>query len=73
MSRQAKEFESIFTGKADQNVTLPMILREWHIVYNTSVQFAKLLTTSLPDKLGGAYWNNWKVNSSQVLLTLQQR
>lgn len=72
MSRQAKEFVNIFTGKADQNVTLPMILYEWHKVCNTSLQFAELLI-SLPEKLGVEYWNNWKVNISQVQLTLQQR
>lgn len=73
MSLQAKEFASIFMDKADQNVTLPMILSEWHKVCNASLQFAELLTTSLPETLGGAYWNNWKINSSQVSLTLQQR
>lgn len=69
---QVQELYNIFTGQPNYNVTLPMILSEWHRLRNNSVQFGvfweKLCT------LGGAYWMNWiPQNSTDVSGILQQR
>lgn len=74
MFPQAQELYSTLTGRADYNVTLPMILSEWHKLYNNSMQFGVFLER-LPAKLGGPYWMNWMpYNSSHdVIGTLQQR
>lgn len=72
MFRQALELNRTFAGLAGRNVTLPMILSEWHKVYRTGSRFVAFWQ-SLPEKLGGAYWNNWSVDTSQALGTLYQR
>lgn len=72
MFQQALEFNRIFEGLAGRNVTLPMILSEWHEVSRTTLRFVALWQ-SLPEKLGEAHWNNWLVDSSQALQTLYKR
>ncbi|TMS06801.1 ATP-binding cassette sub-family A member 12 [Larimichthys crocea] len=69
--QKVQELYNIFTGQPNYNVTLPMILSEWHRLRNNSVQFGvfweKLCT------LGGAYWMNWiPQNSTDVSGILQQ-
>lgn len=61
-------------GQAGFNITLPMILSEWHKLYNNSLQFNVFLER-LGTKLGGTYWMNWMPdnNSQDVPGTLQQR
>lgn len=66
--QQALAFEEIFGSLAGRNVTLPMILSEWHKVCRTSLRFVALWQS-----LGEAFWKNWLVDSSQALGTLQQR
>ncbi|XP_070694461.1 uncharacterized protein abca12 [Pempheris klunzingeri] len=60
-------------GQADYIVTLPMILSEWHKLYNNSMQFGIFLDRLATD-LGGAYWMNWMPdnNTHDVVGTLQQ-
>lgn len=74
MFPQAQELYSTLTGQAYSNVTLPMILSEWHKLYNNSMQFRALLQR-LPEKLGGAYWTNWmpETSTDELLGALQQR
>lgn len=74
MFPQAYEIYSTLTGDADFNVTLPMILSEWHMLYNNGIQFAALLER-LSTELGGAYWMDWMPDNSthDVTGTLQQR
>ncbi len=74
MFLQAHEVYSTLTDQADYNVTLPMILSEWQVLYNNSVQFAMLLDR-LSTELGGAYWMDWMPDNSShdVTGTLQQR
>nr|XP_046260291.1 glucosylceramide transporter ABCA12 [Scatophagus argus] len=71
--QKAQELYSTITGQAEYNVTLPMILSEWHELYNKSLQFGTFLER-LPTELGGAYWMNWMPgNTTQdVGVTLQQ-
>uniref|UniRef100_A0A671U5T1 ATP binding cassette subfamily A member 12 n=1 Tax=Sparus aurata TaxID=8175 RepID=A0A671U5T1_SPAAU len=45
------------------NVTLPMILSEWHNLYNKSLQFAGLIQR-VSTELGEAYWMNWMPDNS---------
>lgn len=73
MFPQGQDWLGALTGQKDYNVTLPMVLSEWHNVYNNSVQFCMLLER-LATKLGGAYWMNWMPNNTyDVTRTLQQR
>lgn len=74
MFPQAQELYNTLLGQADYNATLPMILSEWHNLYNKSLQFGVFLE-SLPSKLGEAYWMNWMPDNSthDVTGTLQQR
>lgn len=74
MFPQAQELYSALTCRADYNVTLPMILSEWHKLYNNSMQFGVFLER-LPAKLGLPYWMNWMPDNSthDVIGTLQQR
>lgn len=74
MLPQAQEVYSAITGQADYNVTLPMILSEWHELYNNSLQFGMLLER-LATELGGEYWTNWMpdISTHDVSGTLQQR
>ncbi|XP_040004739.1 ATP-binding cassette sub-family A member 12 [Xiphias gladius] len=71
--QKAQEMYSTITGPADYNVTLPMILSEWHKLHNNSVQFG-VLFNRLTTELGGAYWMNWIPDNStrNVTETLQQ-
>ncbi|XP_038576238.1 uncharacterized protein abca12 isoform X3 [Micropterus salmoides] len=71
--QKAGEMYSNLTGPADYNVTLPMILSEWHKLYNNSVQFGVLLER-VATALGGEYWMNWMPDNItyDVTGTLQQ-
>ncbi|XP_078117793.1 uncharacterized protein abca12 isoform X2 [Sander vitreus] len=71
--QKAQDVYTALTGQTDYNVTLPMILSEWHKLCNNSVQVA-VLSHRLGTELGGEYWMNWMPdNSSQdVTETLQQ-
>lgn len=66
-----QEVQSIVTGQAELNVTLPMVLSEWHKFYNTNLEFAEYLDT----KVGGVDWKNWMPGTSVDHLpgALQQR
>ncbi|TNN03130.1 hypothetical protein fugu_000159 [Takifugu bimaculatus] len=55
-----QKFHEIYralTSQPDYNVTLPMILSEWHKLYNIS-RF-EVWVNRLPAELGEAYWKNW--------------
>ncbi|XP_044072836.1 LOW QUALITY PROTEIN: glucosylceramide transporter ABCA12 [Siniperca chuatsi] len=71
--QKAQEVDSTLTGQADYNVTLPMILSEWHKLYNNSMQFGVFLDR-LATELGRAYWMNWMPDNStdDITGTLQQ-
>ncbi|XP_070770245.1 uncharacterized protein abca12 [Enoplosus armatus] len=71
--QKGQDVYSTLTGQADYNVTLPMILSEWHKLYNNSLQFGVFLDR-LATELGGAYWMNWIPDNSthDVTGTLQQ-
>ncbi|XP_051259485.1 uncharacterized protein abca12 isoform X8 [Dicentrarchus labrax] len=70
--QKVQDVYSTFTQQADYNVTLPMILSEWHKLYNDSLQFG-MFSERLTTELGGAYWMNWMPNSSlDVIGILQQ-
>uniref|UniRef100_A0A8C9YEQ3 ATP binding cassette subfamily A member 12 n=1 Tax=Sander lucioperca TaxID=283035 RepID=A0A8C9YEQ3_SANLU len=70
---KAQDVYTALTGQTDYNVTLPMILSEWHKLCNNSMQVA-VLSRRLATELGGEYWMKWMPdNSSQdVTETLQQ-
>lgn len=74
MFPQAQELYSTLTGQAYSNVTLPMILSEWHKLYNNSMHFGAFVQR-LPEKMGGAYWTNWmpETSTDELLESLQQR
>lgn len=74
MFLQAQDVYNTITEQTDDNVTLPMILSEWHKLQNFSMQFGMLLDT-LVTGLGGAYWMDWMPdnNDHNVTETLQQR
>lgn len=63
--------QSIVTGQTELNVTLPMVLSEWHKFYNTNMEFAGYLNT----KLGGVDWKNWMpgIRVDHLPGALQQR
>ncbi|TKS67339.1 ATP-binding cassette sub-family A member 12 [Collichthys lucidus] len=70
--QKVRELYHTFTGQPDYNVTLPMILSEWHRLLNNSVQFG-VFWEKLCTELGGAYWMNWiPQNSTDVSGILQQ-
>ncbi|XP_061579710.1 glucosylceramide transporter ABCA12 [Cololabis saira] len=71
--QEVQEVYSALTGQADFNVTLPMILSEWHDLYNSSLQFGGFLDRLLAE-LGGAYRMNWIPDNTwnDVTGTLQQ-
>ncbi|XP_035859765.1 uncharacterized protein abca12 isoform X1 [Sander lucioperca] len=71
--QKAQDVYTALTGQTDYNVTLPMILSEWHKLCNNSMQVA-VLSRRLATELGGEYWMKWMPdNSSQdVTETLQQ-
>lgn len=54
---QFQEVYRALTSQADYNVTLPMILSEWHKLYNGS-RFEVWLSR-LRGELGAVYWRNW--------------
>ncbi|XP_037645999.1 uncharacterized protein abca12 isoform X4 [Sebastes umbrosus] len=51
------------TGQGNYNLTLPMILSEWHKLYNKSMQFG-MRSNRLAAQLSGEYWINWMVDNS---------
>lgn len=67
---QFQEIYTALTSQADYNVTLPMILSQWHKLYNSSC--FEVWLSSLTGELGGAYWMNWMPSMtfdiSQILL-----
>ncbi|XP_069010699.1 uncharacterized protein abca12 [Embiotoca jacksoni] len=67
---QALNVYSTLTGQTDFNVTLPMILSEWHKLYNSSMQFGVFLDR-LATELGEDYWMPDN-NPHDVAGTLQQ-
>ncbi|KAL7385147.1 hypothetical protein ABVT39_016568 [Epinephelus coioides] len=71
--QKAQDVYNTITEQTDDNVTLPMILSEWHKLQNFSMQFGMLLDT-LVTGLGGAYWMDWMPdnNDHNVTETLQQ-
>uniref|UniRef100_A0A673B806 ATP-binding cassette, sub-family A (ABC1), member 12 n=1 Tax=Sphaeramia orbicularis TaxID=375764 RepID=A0A673B806_9TELE len=60
-------------GHGGDNVTLPMILSEWHLLLNKTQQFGGLLE-EVAEEMGAEYWMNWVVenNTSDFLGTLLQ-
>lgn len=69
---QFQEIYRTITNQANCNATLPMILSEWHKLYNSS-RFEVWLST-LPGELGAAYWRNWMPNMTcDISETLLQR
>ncbi|XP_044222425.1 glucosylceramide transporter ABCA12 [Thunnus albacares] len=72
--QMAQEFYSTLTGQGDYNVTLPMILSEWHKLYNNTLKFG-VFTERLVTELGEEYWMNWMATGNSTLNvtgTLQQ-
>ncbi|XP_017279339.1 ATP-binding cassette sub-family A member 12 [Kryptolebias marmoratus] len=67
---QIQEVQDIITGQEELNVTLPMLLSEWHKLYNTSLEFVQFLNTELNE----VNWMNWMPETSFDHLpgTLQQ-
>lgn len=63
MVNEAQNIYSAIVGEAGYNVTLPMILSEWHKLYHNSQRFEHIL------EQGGAYWMNWMPNSSTQNVT----
>lgn len=69
---QFQEIYRALTSQTDYNVTLPMILSEWHKLYNLS-RF-EVWMSRLPAELGATYWINWMPNTTHdVSGTLLQR
>ncbi|KAK5861274.1 hypothetical protein PBY51_022684 [Eleginops maclovinus] len=66
--QKAQDLYGVLTGQTLSNVTLPMILSEWHRLYNNSLQFV-VLSDRLTTELGGAYWMNWMPDNSTVDVT----
>ncbi|XP_042350102.1 glucosylceramide transporter ABCA12 [Plectropomus leopardus] len=71
--QKAQEVYNTITDQKDYNVTLPMILSEWHKLSNNSLQLAVLLDR-VATELSGAYWMNWMPDDSNhsVTETLQK-
>ncbi|XP_071381008.1 uncharacterized protein abca12 [Centroberyx affinis] len=71
--QKAQEIYSALLGQADYNVTLPMILSEWHMLYNNSLHFGVFLER-VATALGGEDWSDWMPENStyDVTGTLQQ-
>ncbi|XP_041858132.1 ATP-binding cassette sub-family A member 12 isoform X2 [Melanotaenia boesemani] len=71
--QEVQELYNIVMGEADINVTLPMILSEWHQLYSKSLQFGGFVD-NLVTVLGGEYWMNWMPDNSTHNVTgiLQQ-
>ncbi|CAI5656359.1 unnamed protein product [Oreochromis niloticus] len=55
---KGQDLYSSLTGKADFNITLPMILSEWQELNEESFEFTELLT-KMTEKLDEEYWMNW--------------
>ncbi|XP_068429142.1 uncharacterized protein abca12 [Clinocottus analis] len=71
---KAQDVYSALTGQSDYNVTLPMILSQWHELCNDSAQFG-VLSDKLATKLIGESWMNCMPDNSTYDLSwiLQQR
>ncbi|XP_054642461.1 uncharacterized protein abca12 isoform X2 [Dunckerocampus dactyliophorus] len=71
---KAHELYSTFTEEEeDYNVTLPMVLYEWHQLYNSTLEFGAFLERFSSD-LGEDYWLDWIPGniSGDIDETLQQ-
>ncbi|KAK2839662.1 hypothetical protein Q5P01_013402 [Channa striata] len=66
--QMAQDLYSTFTGQADYNATLPMILEEWQKLINSSLNF-QLLFGEVTTELDGEYWMNWMPYSSTLNVT----
>ncbi|KAJ0005860.1 hypothetical protein NQD34_015754 [Periophthalmus magnuspinnatus] len=74
LKENALALYNVFLCDTSYNVTLSMILSEWHKLYNESLKFGTFLE-QLSEEWGGAYWKDWvPTNSSANHLTtsLQQ-
>ncbi|TDH06958.1 hypothetical protein EPR50_G00119380 [Perca flavescens] len=71
--QKAQDVYTALTGQTDYNVTLSMILSEWHKLCNNSMQVA-VFFHKLTTELGVEYWMNWMPDNSSldVAETLQQ-
>uniref|UniRef100_A0A3B3UCG3 ATP binding cassette subfamily A member 12 n=1 Tax=Poecilia latipinna TaxID=48699 RepID=A0A3B3UCG3_9TELE len=56
--QKAEEVYCILTGRADFNLTLPMMLSEWNNLFNASMQFGEFLQRFITH-LDRDYWLNW--------------
>ncbi|KAM8855240.1 uncharacterized protein abca12 [Spinachia spinachia] len=66
---KARDVYGALLGQGDYNVTLPMVLSQWHELHNNSVEFGVLLNKLLV----GEYWTDWMPNiTDDVSSTLQQ-
>ncbi|XP_029967304.1 ATP-binding cassette sub-family A member 12 isoform X4 [Salarias fasciatus] len=70
---QVVELYSTLKGEANFTVPLPMILSEWHQLYNSSMRFGNILY-QLPERLDEEYWMNWmpENNTHDIGETLQK-
>lgn len=69
---QFHEIYRALTSQPDYNVTLPMILSEWHKLYNISC--FEVWINRLPAELGEVYWKNWMTHTAHNISgTLLQR
>ncbi|XP_073329250.1 uncharacterized protein abca12 [Pagrus major] len=63
LAQKVQEVYNTILVKANYSVTPPMILSEWHNLYNKSLQFA-VLFERVSTELGEAYWINWLPDNS---------
>ncbi|XP_072300053.1 uncharacterized protein [Eucyclogobius newberryi] len=69
LKEKALALYDVFLGDASYNVTLPMILSEWHKLYNNSLNFGTFVER-LSEEWGEADWMVWvPTNSSAYHLT----
>ncbi|KAL6100670.1 abca12 [Pungitius sinensis] len=70
---KAQDVYGALLGQGDYNVTLPMVLSQWHELCNNFVKFA-VLSDEVLIKLFGGYWTDWMPNNitDDVTATLQQ-
>ncbi|XP_077392009.1 uncharacterized protein abca12 isoform X2 [Festucalex cinctus] len=61
-------YSTLTEGGKDFNVTLPMILSEWHKLCNSSLEFGAFLHR-LSSELGEDYWLNWLPGNSSGDIT----
>ncbi|XP_036965803.1 ATP-binding cassette sub-family A member 12 isoform X3 [Acanthopagrus latus] len=63
VAQKVQEVYDTILVKANYSVTPPMILSEWHKLYNKSLQFARLME-KVSTELGEAHWMNWMPDNS---------